>query len=325
MLPSFDSFPDSFTMRISLWACLWLLGDRVLAHARLEKTPLATVTPCPAAPASIAPPPITVTSQYQAVSTCEARTACLKRKCTTRYSYQTYDYVSTIIPCLDSSTTVTRTEQSVLISRSSTTITHKQVITRVVRHGHRITTTATAYATVVKEWSALYKDVGPLAIPDYGGSGLCHSCQGPHGEERQGLEVVECVSRLRMPTLCSQGTEVWVYDPVPTSTSKAIAVCSSHAVAPSAGTFTFAFPQRAPPVTINIPARTITFTIGGGPRPSVATTTVTETVTTVPGREWTAFVTRSCARPTTFDFTVTVTKTIFYTVPPFVLPWQTYV
>ncbi|EXJ79878.1 hypothetical protein A1O3_08163 [Capronia epimyces CBS 606.96] len=310
-------------MRISPWAGLLLLGNTVLSHAVHDKAPraLATITPCPAAPVSFAPPPITVTSQYQEVSTCEAKTACLKRRCTTQYSYHTYDYVSTIIPGPDSPITVTRTDQSVLISHSSTTITSTALVTK-VRFGHRFTATATAYTTQVKEWSALYKDIGPLALPGYEGSGLCQSCKGPHGEKRQQLEVIECVSHPKGPTVCRGGVEDWIYIPAPTSTSKATAVCSSKAVAPSAGTFIFAFPQHAPPAVIHVPARTVTYTVGG-PHPGVATTTLTETVTTLPGRDWTAFVTRSFVRPTTFDFTVTVTKTIFYTVPPWVAPWPT--
>ncbi|EXJ93808.1 hypothetical protein A1O1_02201 [Capronia coronata CBS 617.96] len=181
-------------------------------------------------------------------------------------------------------------------------------------------TTATAYTTTVKEWSALYKDIGPLAVPGYEGSGLCHTCEGLDGEKRQELEVIECVASAQRPTICRKGTETWIYVPAPTSTSEAMAVCSSHAVAPFAGIFIFAFPQRAPPATIHIPGRTITYTMGGH-RPSTITATVTATVTTVSGQDWTAFVTRSCVRPTTFDFTETVTKTIIFTVPPFVVPW----
>lgn len=308
-------------MRISVWAFLGLLGDGVFCRIVDEKAPIATISPCPAAPISLAPPPITVTSQYQAVSTCEAQTACMKRRCTTKYSYQTYDYVSTVIPGPDSSTTVTRTDQPVLISRSSKTITDKYVMT--VLDGHNSsTTTTTAYTTAVKEWSALYKDIGALALPDYAGSGLCDSCEGLDGEQRQKLEVIECLSGPQGPVVCSQGIETWLYNRAPTSTKKATAVCSSRAFAAVAGIFTFAFPQTAAPATFRIPERTVTYKIGRE-RPSVVTTTVMETETIIPGQEWTAYVTRSCVQPTTFDFSVTITKTIIYTVPPFVVPCST--
>lgn len=310
----------SSAMRISIVTLLLVLSNGVLSRGVHHSKPLATVTPCPEAPSRIAPPLITVTSQYQPVSTCEERTACFRRRCTTQYSYHTYEYVSTVIPCLAFSTTITRTAQSVLISRSSSTITNTHVETK-VHHGHSTTTTATARTTVLKEWSAVYKDIGPLAIPGYKGSGLCHTCEGPNGEKRQEVEAIECTHRPRGPTVCEKYAEIWIYQPAPSTTTKAVAICSSRAVASSAGTFTFAFPQREPPATIHVPARTIILTIGGHhPGAVTTTTTVTATVTTVPGRVWTVFVTRSCLRPTTFTFDVTVTKTITYTVPPWVWP-----
>ncbi|KAK6383559.1 hypothetical protein LTS17_002851 [Exophiala oligosperma] len=304
-------------MRSSIVTLLLVLGNGVLSSGVHHSKPLATVTPCPEAPSRIAPPIITVTSQYQPISTCEERTACFRRLCKTEYSYHTYEYVSTVIPCLDTSTTVTRTEQSVLISRSSSTITNTHVKTK-VHHGHTTTTTATARTTVLKEWSAVYKDIGPLAIAGYKGSGLCDTCEGHNGEKKQEVEAIECTHRPRGPTVCEKHAEIWIYQPAPSTTTKAVAICSSRAVASSAGTFTFAFPQREPPATIHVPARTIILTIGGRHPGAVTTTTttVTETVTTVPGRVWTVFVTRSCLRPTTFTFDVTVTKTITYTVPP---------
>lgn len=311
-------------MRSSIVTLLLVLGNGVLSSGVHHSKPLATVTPCPEAPSRIAPPIITVTSQYQPISTCEERTACFRRLCKTEYSYHTYEYVSTVIPCLDTSTTVTRTEQSVLISRSSSTITNTHVKTK-VHHGHTTTTTATARTTVLKEWSAVYKDIGPLAIAGYKGSGLCDTCEGHNGEKKQEVEAIECTHRPRGPTVCEKHAEIWIYQPAPSTTTKAVAICSSRAVASSAGTFTFAFPQREPPATIHVPARTIILTIGGRHPGAVTTTTttVTETVTTVPGRVWTVFVTRSCLRPTTFTFDVTVTKTITYTVPPWVLPGPT--
>lgn len=320
-------------MRLPIWESLWLLasaGSGVLARGWHTASPLATITPCPQAPSSIASSPITVTNQYQAVSTCEARTACVKwGRCKTRYLYSTYSFVSTVIPCLaaSSTTTVTRTEQTVLISRSSHTVTNTQLPPYVLQTNGTTTTASTArttHMTVVKEWSAEYKNIGPLALPGYSGSGLCESCNGPHGEERQVLEAVECRSGPRRATFCSRGVETWIYQPAPTSTKQILATCSSRATARSPGVYTFDFPQWAPPATLSVPARTITYTIGGR-RPSVVTTTVTATKTVVPRYKWTAFVTRSCAHPTTWEIDVTVTETITYTVPPFVVPCPTYV
>lgn len=291
-------------------------------------TPLATITPCPAAPPKVAHTPITVTSQYQAVSTCDTTVSCIKRRWRTHFVYDTYSFVSTVIPCPPVKppfTTITKTEQSVLVSRSSSTITKRQITSKIFSHSGSSTTstaTQTTYTTVVKEWSAEYKDLGPLALPDYKGSGLCTSCKRPHGELQQVVDAIECANSEYGPTVCSKGTETWIYNPNPTSIKKVWGHCSSHAVASSAGVYTFAFTQWAPSTVIPVPARTITYTIGGH-RPSIVTTTVTETVTTIPRHPWTAYITRSCARPTRFDIDVTITKTITYTVPPFVIPCPT--
>lgn len=118
MLPrDFQTLLAHFNILImrGVWISFWLLAsaNSVLSKA-WDKTPLTTVTPCPAAAASLAPPAITVTSQNQAVSTCEPHTAYIKRQYSTQSLYDTYSYVSTVIPCLAASsttTTVTGTEQ----------------------------------------------------------------------------------------------------------------------------------------------------------------------------------------------------------------------
>lgn len=309
-------------------AAFWLLAEA----ASVALAALTTVSPCPAAPTAIAPLPITVTTQYQPVSTCVASsTTCVRnrRRCKTEYTYSTYDYVSTVIPCPygpSSISTITSTQQSVLVSRSTSTLTNLKVTVVSLTEGGKPTTTtstATSYTTAIKEWSAPYKDLGPLGILGYGGSGLCDVCNGPNGAKLQVVEAVECKNSRRQPTVCSMWPETWIYVPAPTSTSTARAVCLSRTAARSAGTYTFAFPQHAPPATIHVPARTITYTAGGN-RPTVVTTTITETVTIVPARTWTAFVTRYCAGPTVIDFKVTVTTTIYYTVPPFTPPFSRY-
>lgn len=294
-------------MRVST---LWLLTASTLAHAALLPTPV-TISPCPAANTAVAPPPITVTAQYQPVSTCvtSSRT-CAKWRCRTEYSYQTYDFVSTVIPCpfgTSSVSTITVTDQSVLVSRTTTTVT--SITTKAQRPSATPRVFAT-YTTVVKEWSAVYKDLGPIAIPGYAGSGLSKN-------KDQELEVVECQSSHHRPTICKKWRETWILIPAPTSTSTARAVCSSRTVIPSVGVYTFAFPQRAS-ATIRVPGRTVTYTNG----PKVVTTTIIETVTVIT-KDWTAFVTRHC-RPSVLDFHVTVTTTIYYTVPPFTPPHPKY-
>lgn len=328
-------------------ATLWFLAETVgialassgmwnhtalATSGKWNHTALATISPCPAAPTKSAPAPITVTNQHQPVSTCVPSTTCMRNshRCRTEYSYSTWNYVSTILPCPygDSSvSTITKTEQSVVVSRTTLTITDTTATElSYVESGAPIVSvsTATSYTTVVKEWNAMYKDLGPRAIPGYSGSGLCKACHSPDGKELQVLEVIECKNSSNIPTVCSVWPETWIYASAPTSTSTAEAVCSSHAVAPSAGDYTFAFLQWAPPATIPVPAQTITFTVPGA-RPTVVTTTITETITVVPAQPWTAYVTRHCTRPTIFDFETTVTETIYYTVPPFTPPGPPYV
>lgn len=315
-------------MRTPTWSLLLVAAVGVVDAGAPGPAALTTVTPCPSAPSSKAPAPITVTSQYQPISTCEASATCFKGRCYTQYSYSTWDYVSTVIPCAFNSpspvTTVTKTDQSVLVSRASTTITNTEITSSVIttkkwRKPTTVTSTATSYTTVIKEWSAPYKNLGALAIPDYKGCGICQSCTGPKGEDIQNLDVIECIQKPVGPVICHKLSEVWVYDDSPTSSSTASGVCSTRTAVPSAGTYVFKFPQRCGPATMDVPARTITWTKGGD-RPSVVTTTVTASKTIIPGRDWTATVTRSCSGPTIIEFNIVVTKIIIFVIPPFKFP-----
>lgn len=146
------------------------LGVSVVDAWKAESSAIATVTPCPSASATSTPAPITVTAQYQPVSTCEYLSEiCIKSQCWTQYTYSTYDFVSTVIPCPvaapSSVTTVTGTDQSVLVSRVAETITNTHVTSTVIRKWKPTTViqTLSTYTTLVKEWSAEYKDLGPLA------------------------------------------------------------------------------------------------------------------------------------------------------------------
>ena len=302
------------------------------ALAPKPKTPtaIATVTPCPSVSAHNIPAPvITVTNQYQPVSTCIPKSeVCVKNKCWTRYSYSTYDFVSTVIPCPfavpSQTTTITKTEQSVLVSRSSKTITNEYITSTVTRKWRRpttVTSTASKYTTIINEWSAAYKDLGPYAIPGYSGSGICTKCQGPNKQKVQLLDVIECTQGSDIPTTCNQHPEVWVFGDTPNSARTASAVCSTRTSVSAPGIYIFKFPQNEPPATIRVPPQTITYTVpGSGGRVQTRTHTIAETTTIFPSRQWTATVTRECARPTEISFNIIVKKVIYYVIPPFTYP-----
>lgn len=285
---------------------------------------LATITPCPSPNQWKTPAPVTVTTQYQPVSTCSPlEEVCVKNKCWTRYSYSSWDFVSTVIPCPfapapSSVSTITTTDQTVIVSRASTTITNTQLTTAVTKKWKRRfthVTTVSSYTTVTKEWSALYSNLGPLAIPGYQGSDLCKNCTGPNGQKLQTLNVIECKETDRS-TLCHEFEEVWIYNPKAMVSQTASATCSRHVTVPSAGVYTFKFPQRAPPTTVTVPAQTVTHTWDN----NAMISTNPATTAVFPGRDWTATVTRECFRPTVIEFDVVITKVIIYVIPPFIFP-----
>jgi hypothetical protein len=294
-----------------------------------QEAALTTITPCASAPLAVRPVPITVTSPYQLVSTCEEQRACLRGKCSARYTYSTYSYVSTVIPCpyaTASATTVTRVDQPVIVSRAVATITRttEQKITKTAR-GSTFThkTTLSAYTTLAKEWSVLYKNLGPLALPNYDGSGLCTDCQGPKKERQQTVTMVECASSRWRRVICRERIDIWIENSASVSTWANTAVCSSQGAVSTAGVYTFAFPQRGRPRIAHIPARTYTITKTQNRQPATFITTVPETTTVLSEEDWTAYITRRFARPTNFKFQVTVTTTITITMPYFVLPGST--
>lgn len=262
------------------------LGFGLVDAWQPRSTAIATVTPCPSPSQWTTPAPITVTTQYQPVSTCEpVSEACVKNKCWMQYSYSTFDFVSTVIPCplaLPSSvSTITKTDQDVLVSRSSKTITNTFITSLVIKKWRKpitVTTTASTYTTIVKEWSAPYKDLGPFAIPGYKGSGICTQCKGPNGQNKQSLDVVECRQSSNKPAICRGYPEVWIFDSKPALTHTASAACSRQTSVTAAGTYVFKFPQHEPPSTVTVSPRTLTYTIGG----RVLTTTSTITTTLLP-------------------------------------------
>ncbi|OAG34984.1 hypothetical protein AYO21_10871 [Fonsecaea monophora] len=262
--------------------------------------PLATITPCASAP-SLSAIPIIVTAQHQTVSTCFGISACFQGTCTTRYSLDTFAYVSTVIPAAWDgtsihATTVTSTTQTVTVSRFRTTITKLATATSaVIKNG----TTSHAppkpvYLTVAKDFMVAYNKMGPLAIPGYGGSGLCKECNvHQDGSRSQVVNVIECRSGL-VGAKCMGYAETWISMPASASSSTTLTPLSTRFVAPSAGTFTFTFTLTAPSHIVTAGVKTITL----APSP------------------YFHHIVRECHRPREIiDFTIVVTKTISWTLP----------
>lgn len=294
--------------------------------------PLATIQPCPE-DISTAWPAITVTSQYQPISTCYATTACVRSKCSTIYPFTTYPFVSTVVPCAWNGTTtqrstVTDITQPVRVSEHLEILT---TITATTKKGGRCVgglathkpgpRLVTLYETVTRRAVAPFNECGPLAVPGWEGSDLCENCQNlADGSRNQVVNVVECRSGIdateKPYEKCAQWYETWIPRPTPTSAITASARCYSQGHVPSAGTYTWTFPQTAPPMTITAPPRTVTVTVGG--RKDVAVHP--EFVYTIPGRLWNACVTKSYDEAATFSFNVLVTKVIIFDIPNYILP-----
>lgn len=304
-----------------------LLADVALGE------PLTTIIPCKES-TNPAIHPITVTSQYQPVSTCHATTACIKGKCSTIFPFTTYPFVSTVVPCAwDGTTTqkstVTDVTQPFRVSE------HLETLTTITAaptgkgrnwvdwfgRGKPATAAITLYETVTRRGIAPFNECGSLAIPGWEGSGLCDKCDNlDDGSRAQLLDVIECRfgsdAAGKKFENCAEWYETWISRPAPTSTVTASARCSSQGKIHSAGTYTWTFPQTAPPVTITAPPRTVTVTINGHTTVSVDP----KFVYTIPGRNWNAYVTKSFSGPTTFNFNVYVTKVIIYNIPNFTQP-----
>ncbi|KAJ4290539.1 hypothetical protein N0V90_010756 [Kalmusia sp. IMI 367209] len=137
--------------------------------------------------------PVTVTAQYQAIPSYDSSAS----------TYSQYLWVSTVITDADGEAcTITKTEEPVTIRHTRATVTHVTTNTNwiyAVPTGayHDGTATAT-YET--SQWEELYemigeieyKHLGPYAIHDYPGSGLCgHKCNGDHGFKYQPAHVKE--------------------------------------------------------------------------------------------------------------------------------------
>lgn len=247
--------------------------------------PLTTIVPCKNAPRNI-----TVTAQHQPVSTCTYTAS--------SFSWSTYNYVSTVIPCWGnasiSSCTVTNTAQPVPCSGTASTITSLIPTSTAKPNGTYTTYNLTKYETVSKNWVAPYNKLGPFAIPGYGGCELCTDCgvQGD-GNRKQMMDATECSWAPGKAPVCSKFVDTWVSRPAPSTTGAVTATVSTNTAVPHGGIYTFTFPQSAPATTIVSNKQSYT----------------------VPGRPWWASVTRSFAGPTSVDFVVTITKTVTFTMP----------
>ncbi|KAB8356519.1 hypothetical protein FH972_024102 [Carpinus fangiana] len=197
---------------------------------------LATIDPCPACPASVAHPAITVTAQYQVVATCAPSATVFNSTTSTNYPCTASVFVSTVIPTISNgeqgNVTVTKTDQKVRFFATSSveTITSVGTSLPLVRrrfeprafgllaNGTNGTalplpqTTQTSYKTHIIEDCAPYHQIGPIAVPGWDGSGLC-STIGPdaNGALTQTLDVTSCLDHS-----CTTYPETWVESPVTT-------------------------------------------------------------------------------------------------------------
>lgn len=301
------------------------LADIVLAD------PIATISPCTAA-ASLGLPDITVTAQYQPVATCVPSTACVKGQCSTIYPLTTIPFVSTVIPyawngTTTQSTTVTDVTQAVVVSQAletSATVTAAAALDKrswVDWFGGQKSKSITLYETVTRRAVAPYNALGGIAVPGWGGSGLCAKCDDKDGRS-QLIDVIECRSGTdawgKSYEKCVEWYETLIERPAPTSSVTAQAKCASSGKIPHAGTYTWTFPQTAPPVTITAPPVTVTVTVGGRPAISVKS----KEIFVIPGKSWDACVTKVYSGATTFSFEVIITKIIIFNVPYMQRPAQ---
>lgn len=296
---------------------------------------LTTIEPCPSA-TGLDLAPITVSTQYQPVSTCDPSTACVKGKCSTIYPFTTYPYVSTVVPCAwngttTQTTTVTDVAQPIKASEYLETLTRVTAAPTVDKRSWIDWFKAqgdkdpwsekdtTLYETVTRRAMAPYNAIGPLPIPGWEGSGLCQKCESEGDDQgrSQLLDVIECRAGTnelgKSYEKCVEWYETLIEQP-PTSVT-AEALCSSQGKIPHAGTYTWTFPQFALPVTVTAPPTTVTVTVNG--RPSIS---VHPNIQIIPGQPWDACVTKSYSGPTTFEFNIYITKVLIFELPHFTQP-----
>jgi hypothetical protein len=269
-------------MRLSIAVALWIGMLLGLVTAVSTSTALATVTPCPQCPSSIMPAPITVTAQYQPVSTCSPTTTCSGGQCQLEPSCSTYDFVSTTVPCLGgaSSTLITETDQILEIAHVSTVLTEyspctttqpARYLNATTSSPSNVTCTSTTYETLIVDLSAPYDECGPLAFPgDWQGSGLCTACVPNPNTTIQVVDVHKCLNGK-----CTDYLETWIsIKPTPTASSTSTGFSSQ--VSASSGLNTI-------PVTA-------TFSPSGNPAYTAPVTTTFTVTTSVPSEQVIEFV-----------------------------------
>ena len=197
----------------------------ILVTSVVASTPLTTLAPCPEAPPELSIKPITVTTQLQAVSTCSPSSHCVKGRCLTSYLFETYAYISTVIPyawngTTVQSTTVTRTDQLVVVSEAHTTLfqTHSTAAAGhwkyfgFPNYGHGRQQKQES-EILTKRAVASFQDIGPFAIPGWAGSNSSNNIELHkfHSHEQR-VQVFECRLSKRWRK-CMVWQETWVFNP----------------------------------------------------------------------------------------------------------------
>ncbi|KAK2623584.1 hypothetical protein QTJ16_007138 [Diplocarpon rosae] len=216
-----------------------------LANLVAAQYPLATVYPCLSCPSDVAPPAVTVTAQYQTVSTCTPTPYQVSKGAnyTVRPSCVSYAWVSTVIPGPDgSSTTVTKTEQEVAVAHASTVLTSEYPCATLAPSFNatsygaaNASCTSTKLTRLVVDTVVPYNELGPMAIGGYPGSGLCTTCdEDETGTQSQVVTIHQC-----RDDACSTYAATWVSGGKPTAPiSVQSAVYSSSTFCPTSGAYT---------------------------------------------------------------------------------------
>lgn len=308
-------------MSLGIWLgtlCLQL----ILATGIIASSPLTILSPCPSAPQELSLLPITVTAPLQEVSTCSPTSICVRGRCSTSYIFETYAYISTVIPCAwngttSRSTTVTRTDQLIVVLEHFTTILK---ISSPTSSGYwkyfhlpnfgRVREQKEEGEILTRRVVAEFKDIGPFAIPGWRGSDSSHGINTQTSNRcEQEVEVFECRLSNRWPK-CMKWQEVWVFRPDLRFSSSLIIPLHTRVRVPSRGIYVWKFPQVIPVKTLTARTSTITVVLSDS---YTTTSVVPEQTYSVPPFSWTAHVTRSCSGPTVLELTVYVTTTITYT------------
>jgi hypothetical protein len=315
-------------MRLGTWLGS-LCSQLILVTSVIASTPLTTLAPCPEAPPELSIKPITVTTRLQAVSTCYPSSLCVRGRCSTSFLFETYAYISTVIPCAWNgttvqSTTVTRTDQLIIVSEAYTTR-FKRHSTAAAghwqyfyfpRYGHG-RPQKQEREILTKRVVASFQDIGPFAIPGWAGSDSSsnieshklHSCE-------QHVEVFECRLSKRWRK-CMVWQETWVFRPDLRFSSSVIIPVHTSVKVPSRGVYVWKFPQVIPPKTLTARTSTITVILSDS---RTSTSLMPAQTYSVQPYSWTAYATRTCSGPTVLDFTIYVTTTITYTLFSYTQP-----